>query len=69
MSIIEQKYLDFPFNQEFPNLYMILLYESGGDFECYSRILGYTDFGQFLTDYKNFNETYKQLFVEPLFKD
>ena len=61
-NLLEQKYFDFPFSGEFPNLYMVLLYESGGDFTTYSKILGYNDIEVFNRDYNEFNEIYKDKF-------
>ena len=59
MSIIEAKYKDFDFSSEFPDLYMLLLYESGGDFKCYSKLMGYEDYSDFVKDFESFNEKYK----------
>jgi hypothetical protein len=36
---------------EFPTFYMYLLYESGGDFKTYSKILGYENYEEFINDY------------------
>jgi hypothetical protein len=59
MSILTDKYWDFPFNNEFPNLYFVLLYESGGDFETYSKIIGYDNYKNFKDDFIDFNEKYE----------
>ena len=68
MTILEQKYSEFPFNEEFTDLYMLLLYESGGDFLSYSKILGYEDIKFF---YKDFNEFWLKFHIlkENPFKD
>ena len=62
-NIIEENYHDFTFNGEFPNLYMVLLYESGGDFVTYAKILGYENIELFYKHYDEFNEVYKDRFL------
>lgn len=52
MNIVETKYGCFPYSGEFPDLYHVLLYESGGDFETYSKVLGYEDYDDFIKDYE-----------------
>lgn len=40
-----------PKELEFPTFYSFLLYESGGDFQTYSKLLGYNSYDEFLTDF------------------
>jgi len=54
-----EKYKDYPFDEEFPNLYMVLIYESGGDLTTLSEQLGYVKYQDFNLDYKEFIETYE----------
>ncbi len=57
--ILEEKYGSFEWSSEFPNLYQLLLYESGGDFDSYSRILGYESVESFDKDFAVFNEKHR----------
>jgi hypothetical protein len=65
MNTLIKKYQNFPFNHEFPNLYYLLLYESGGDFKCYSKILGYDDYDEFLKDYEDAWDVLFLKFIDP----
>lgn len=60
--ILEEKYGSFDWSNEFPDLYMLLLYESGGDFDTYSKILGYDSPDDFDREFKEFNEKHKDEF-------
>ena len=42
---------------------MVLLYESGGDFATYAKILGYDNIELFFKHYDEFNEVYKDKFL------
>ena len=64
MNILENKYKDFEFSSEFPDLYMLLLYESGGDFKTFSSILGYSSYPDFIKDFEEFELKYKDKFIE-----
>jgi len=64
MTILEQKYKEFNFNEEFTDLYILLLYESGGDFKTYSSIIGYTDYSQFIQDLVEFIIKYSHKFYK-----
>ncbi len=55
MNILKEKYHDFTFNDEFPDLFHIILYESGGDFGCYSKLLGYENYNDFVNDFTELN--------------
>ncbi len=71
MNKLINKYSDFEFNSEFPNLYMILLYESGGDFITYSRILNYENYEDFVNDYDEFVNLHESKFkpINPITYD
>ena len=51
MNKLIEKYKDYPFNEEFPNLYMVVLYESGGDFWTHAKRMGYNDWNTFEDDW------------------
>ena len=61
-NIIEEKYKDYSFSSEFPDLYHVLLYESGGDHATYAKILGYDSLDDFTADYNAFNVKYLNKF-------
>ena len=62
--MLENKFKDFDWSEEFPNLYYILLYESGGDFKTYAEIAGYESYTDFVIDYNNFYDKYQNKFLK-----
>jgi hypothetical protein len=54
---IEIHFKDWNDSPEFPDLYHKILYESGGDFLTYSKLLGYNDYQDFLDDYNKIENT------------
>ncbi len=64
MNILEQKYGTFEWNNEFPDLDMLLLYESGGDTGTFAyKILGYPSLSEYSKDKQEFTEKYKDKFI------
>ena len=62
MNKLEEKYKDFEFDEEFPNIYMKVLYDSGGDFNTFSKLLGYTYYPTFINDLTEFELDYLNKF-------
>lgn len=58
MNILIEKYKDFPFNEEFSSLTDLLLYESGGDFKTYAKIIGYSNYESFQTDFEEYHNLF-----------
>ena len=49
---------DWEVSYEFPNLYMILLYCSGGDFLTLSKSMGYESYEEFEKDFEEIKDQY-----------
>ena len=61
--MLREKFKDFNFTSEFPNLFLICLYESGGDFQTFSELIGYSDFELFLADFKQLDAELKPKYI------
>jgi hypothetical protein len=62
--MLENKFKDFVWNEEFPNIYYILLYESGGDFKTYAKLNNYASYEDFVKEYDAFFVKHENKFLK-----